>query len=156
MAMKWTGPALRRLAQPSVKGEEKQECRCMTGLFCLVGKASIRCGSWSCFTGASPGSPKAIHLLLVDVHRRPLQFSFADQIASELRLDQSACPAPFALAYRVGEPAPGGGRFLAVWRRPLTVGSPLPPLRLPLSMQESVLVDLEATYTLAPAAAYLR
>ena len=97
---------------------------------------------------------KGIHLLLVDVHRRPLQFSFADRIASELHLDQPACPAPFALAYRVGEPAPGGGRFLAVWRRPLTVGSPLPPLRLPLSVQESVLVDLEATYTRA-AAAYL-
>jgi len=98
---------------------------------------------------------KGIHLLLVDVHRRPVQFSFADQIASELRLDQSACPAPFALAYRVGEPAPRGGRFLAVWRRPLTVGSPLPPLRLPLSVQESVLVDLEATYMRAAAAAYL-
>ena len=98
---------------------------------------------------------KGIHLLLVDVHRRPLQFSFADQIASELRLDQPACPAPFALAYRVGEPAPAGGRFLAVWRRPLTVGSPLPSLRLPLSVEESVLVDLEATYTRAAAAAYL-
>lgn len=98
---------------------------------------------------------KGIHLMLVDVHRRPLQFSFADQITSELRLDQSACPAPFALAYRVGEPAPGGGRFLAVWRRPLTVGSALPPLRLPLSVQDSVLVDLEATYTRAAAAAYL-
>jgi hypothetical protein len=98
---------------------------------------------------------KGIHLLLVDVHRRPLQFSFADQIASDLRLEQSACPAPFAVAYRVGEPAPGGGRFLAVWRRPLTVGSPLPALRLPLSVQESVLVDLETTYTRAAAAAYL-
>jgi hypothetical protein len=98
---------------------------------------------------------QGIHLLLVDVHRRPLQFSFADRIAAELHLDQPACPAPYALAYRVGEPAPQGGRFLAVWRRPLTVGSPLPPLRLPLSVQESVPVDLEATYTRAAAAAYL-
>jgi hypothetical protein len=97
---------------------------------------------------------KGIHLLLVDVHRRPLQFSFANQIAAELHLEQPACPSPFALAYRVGEPAPQGGRFLAIWRRPLTVGSPLPLLRLPLSVEESVPVDLEATYARA-AAAYL-
>jgi hypothetical protein len=98
---------------------------------------------------------KGIHLLLVDVHRRPQHFSFADQIAAELHLDQPACPAPFALAYRVGEPAPAGGRFLAIWRRPLTVGSPLPSLRLPLSVQEWVPVDLEATYMRAAEAAYL-
>ena len=46
----------------------------------------------------------------------------------------AACPAPCAIAYRVGEPAPNGGRFLALWRRPLTVGSPLPFIRLPLSL----------------------
>src|SRR5437870_1751126 len=28
---------------------------------------------------------KGVHLLLIDVHRRPLRFSFADQIAAELR-----------------------------------------------------------------------
>src|SRR5262249_5029266 len=77
---------------------------------------------------------KGVHLLLVDVHRRPLRFSFADRIAEELRLEQPACPAPFAVSYRVGEPAPGGGRFLAIWRRPLTVGEPLPLMRLPLSV----------------------
>jgi hypothetical protein len=98
---------------------------------------------------------KGIHLLLVDVHPRPRQFSFADQIAAALGLKQSACPPPFALAYRVGEPAPEGGRFLGVWRRPLAVGSALPPLWLPLSVEESVFVDLEATYTRAAAAAYL-
>ncbi len=98
---------------------------------------------------------KGVNLLLVDVHRRPLRFSFADQIAAELNLDQPACPAPFAHSYRVGEPAPGGGRFLAIWRRPLTVGTPLPPLRLPLSVKEEVLVDLEQTYARATAAAYL-
>ncbi len=98
---------------------------------------------------------KGVNLLLVDVHRRPLQFSFAEGIAAELRMEQIACPAPFALSYRVGEEAPGGGRFLAVWRRPLTVGGPLPSLKLALSVKEFVLVDLEATYSRAAAAAYL-
>jgi hypothetical protein len=98
---------------------------------------------------------KGVHLLLVDVHRRPLRFSFADRIAEELHLDQPACPSPFAIGYRVGEPAPNGGRFLALWRRALTVGAPLPPLRLPLSVNEFVLVDLEQTYARAAEAAYL-
>ncbi len=98
---------------------------------------------------------KGVHLLLVDVHRRPLPFSFADRIAEELRLEQPACPPPFAVSYRVGEPAPTGGRFLGIWRRPLTVGAPLPLVRLPLSTQESVLVDLEGTYSHAAEAAYL-
>ena len=64
-------------------------------------------------------------------------------------------PAPFAVGYRVGGPSPEGGRFLAVWRRPLTVGDPLPLMRLPLSPDESVPVDLEATYRRATEAAYL-
>jgi hypothetical protein len=98
---------------------------------------------------------KGVHLLLVDVHRRPLQFSFADRIAEELGFEQPACSAPFAISYRIGEPAPGGGRFLAIWRRALTVGGTLPALRLPLSVQESVVVDLEQTYARAAAAVYL-
>jgi hypothetical protein len=98
---------------------------------------------------------KGVHLLLVDVHRRPLRFSFADHIAAELQIEQPACPAPFAVSYRVGEPAPSGGRFLALWRRPLTVGAPLPSMRLPLSVQDAVPVDLEQTYRRAAEAAYL-
>jgi len=99
---------------------------------------------------------KGVNLFLVDVHRRPLRFSFADRIATELQLvNQPSCPAPHAISYRVGESAPTGGRFLAIWRRPLTVGAPLPSLRLPLSVDESVLVDLEQTYARAAAAAYL-
>ena len=98
---------------------------------------------------------KGVHLLLVDVHRRPLQFSFADQIAAELKMEQATCPAPFAISYRVGEQTPSGGRFLAIWRRPLTVGATLPPMKLSLSVEESVVVDLEATYAKAAAAAYL-
>ncbi|QDU24117.1 DUF4058 family protein [Urbifossiella limnaea] len=98
---------------------------------------------------------RGVHLLLVDVHRRPAGFSFADEVARALALAQPAVAAPFAVGYRVGGPAPGGGRFLAVWRRPLAVGDPLPPMRLPLSADESVVVDLEGTYRRATEAAYL-
>jgi len=55
----------------------------------------------------------------------------------------------------VGELAPGGGRFLALWRRHLAVGSPLPAMWLPLSVRVSLPVDLEATYHRATEAAYL-
>ena len=98
---------------------------------------------------------KGVHLLLVDVHRQPLRFSFPDQIAEELQLEQPPHPAPFAVSYRVGEPAPNGGRFLGIWRRPLSVGTPLPSVTLPLSVKDAVAVDLEQTYTRAAAAAYL-
>jgi hypothetical protein len=98
---------------------------------------------------------RGIHLLLVDVHTRPLTFSFADQIAGELGLEQPPCPAPCAVAYRVGESAPNGGRFLALWRRHLAVSSPLPVMRLPLTVDESIAVDLEFTYRRATEAAYL-
>lgn len=49
---------------------------------------------------------EGVHLLLVDVHRRPASFSFADEVASELRIEQSKMPAPFAVSYRVGEQSP--------------------------------------------------
>jgi len=98
---------------------------------------------------------RGVHLLLVDVHRRPAGFSFADEVARALRLSQPAVPSPFAVGYRVGGPSPAGGRFLAVWRRPLAVGDALPALRLPLSVDESVPVDLEGTYRRATEAAYL-
>lgn len=98
---------------------------------------------------------RGVHLLLVDVHRRPAGFSFADRIAAELGLNRPPVLAPFAVGYRVGGPAPAGGRFLAVWRRPLTVGDPLSPMRLWLSADVSVPVDLEATYRRATEAAYL-
>jgi hypothetical protein len=61
---------------------------------------------------------EAVNLLLVDVHRRPIGFSFADQIAAELSVDRAPLPPPFAVSYRVGEPAATGGRFLAIWERP--------------------------------------
>lgn len=70
-------------------------------------------------------------------------------------MPQPPTPAPFAVSYRVDGPAPEGGRFLAVWRRPLTVGEPLPTLPLPLAGFDSVSVDLEGTYRRAAAMAYL-
>jgi hypothetical protein len=98
---------------------------------------------------------EGVHLLLVDVHRRPLAFSFADQIAQELHVEQPPCPPPLAVSYRVGEPAATDGRILAIWRRPLTVGAPLPALPLPITADVMVSVDLEQTYARAAADAYL-
>lgn len=95
------------------------------------------------------------HLLLVDVHRRPLDFSFADVLAQELRIDQPTTPAPLAVAYRVGEPAATGGRLIAIGRRPLQVGSDLPTMRLPLTVHAAVRVNLEESYRQAAADTYL-
>lgn len=98
---------------------------------------------------------EGVHLLLVDVHRRPLTFSFADRIAEELHLVQPSCPPPLAISYRVGEPAATGGRLLAIWRRPLVMGAPLPCMVLPITVNVAVPIDLEQTYTRAAADAYL-
>lgn len=98
---------------------------------------------------------RGINLVLVDLHRRPAGFAFPDAIAANLGLAQPPLPAPCAVGYRVGEVAPGGGRFLAVWRRPLAVGGELPAMRLPLASGDSVAVDLAGTYGRAAAAAYL-
>ena len=98
---------------------------------------------------------EGVHLLLIDVHRRPLGFSFADGIAQELHIPQQPIPAPVAMSYRVGEPAAGGGRLLALWRRPLVAGQPLPNMRLALTVEAVVPIDLEQTYMRAAADAYL-
>lgn len=99
---------------------------------------------------------EAVNLLIVDVHRRPAGFSFADQIAMELRIpSQAALLPPMAVSYRVGEPAATGGRLVAIWRRDLRVGEPLPAMPLPLTPETSVLVDLESTYHRAASDAYL-
>jgi hypothetical protein len=98
---------------------------------------------------------EGVHLLLVDVHPRPLEFSFADGIARELQIRQPPCPPPMAVSYRVGEPAATGGRNLAIWRRPLAVASPLPSAVLPLTTEAAITVDLEQTYQRAVQDAYL-
>ena len=96
-----------------------------------------------------------VHAMLIDVHRRPLSFSFADAIARELDLSQPPLPAPCAVCYRVGEPAAAGGRMLAIWRRPLVIDQPLPAIALPLTENLSVPIDLEHTYGAAALDAYL-
>jgi hypothetical protein len=94
------------------------------------------------------------HLVLIDVHRRPVGFSFADHIAAELHLQQPSVLPPMAVSYRVGEPAATGGRLLAIWRRPMTVGDTLPPIPLPLTSEQEVTVDLDQTYARAAEDAY--
>ncbi len=134
----------------------EQQGRLIAAIELISPRSKDRPSACTAYTSAYAGYLlRGVHLLLVDVHRRPVSFSFADRIAQELELEQPPCSAPFAVAYRVGELAPGGGRFLALWRRPLAVGSPLPAMRLPLSVGESVPVDLEATYHRATEAAYL-
>lgn len=97
-----------------------------------------------------------IHLLLIDVHPQPAGFSFADEIARTSGIaDQPRMPPPMAITYRVGEPAPEGGRHLSIWRRSLEIGADLPTLPLPLDASTTVPVDLGATYARAAADAYL-
>jgi hypothetical protein len=99
-----------------------------------------------------------VHLMLVDVLPRPKGFSFSDAITSGLGMELPPLPPPFAAAYRVGEVVPVGdnmGSLLAVWRRPLQVGQPLPPLPLPLSVHRAIVIDLEETYHRAAKMAYL-
>jgi hypothetical protein len=94
------------------------------------------------------------HLVLIDVHRRPMGFSFADHIAKELDLEQPSVVPPMAVSYRVGEPAATGGRLLAIWRRPMTVGNSLPSIPLPLTSEQEVILDLDQTYARAAEDAY--
>lgn len=97
-----------------------------------------------------------VNLMLVDVHRLPNGFSFLDGIEREMELTPTpAIVAPLAATYRVGEPAAEGGRFLAIWRRQLTIGEKLPTLPLPLTPAESLEIDLEKTYQRAASDVYL-
>jgi hypothetical protein len=73
-------------------------------------------------------------------------------------MELPSLPPPFAAAYRVGEVVPVGddmGSLLAVWRRPLRVGQPIPTLPLPLNVHQSIMIDLEETYQRAAMMAYL-
>lgn len=97
-----------------------------------------------------------VHLLLIDVHARPAEFSFGSRIANELGIvDQPVPPAPQAISYQVGAGAPFGGRFLSVWQRELAVGSPLPSIPLAISVDQILQVELEATYMDAARKAYV-
>lgn len=88
-----------------------------------------------------------IHLLAIDLLPHPYGFSVASEIEADVGLPtQPALTPPFVASYRMGEPVPPAGRFIAYWRRSLHVGQPLPTIPLALSVHQSVLVDLEATY----------
>jgi hypothetical protein len=96
-----------------------------------------------------------VHLLLVDVHRRPLGFSFAEAMAAELQCQFPVGLPPHAVSWNVGGPTPEGGQFLDGWYRPLVVGQPLSTLPLALAAQKSLAIDLESTYSEAARRAYL-
>jgi len=63
-------------------------------------------------------------------------------------------PRPAAGADRIG-PSGRKDRPSAIWRRTLTVGEPLPVMPLPLTTRAALDIDLEKTYMLAAADAYL-
>jgi hypothetical protein len=99
-----------------------------------------------------------VHLMLVDVLPRPKSFSFSDAITGALGLELPPLPPPFVAVYRVGEVVPVGdemGSLVALVRRPLRAGQPLPVLPLPLNVHNAVGIDLEATYQRAAQMAYL-
>jgi hypothetical protein len=96
-----------------------------------------------------------VHLMLVDVHRRPLGFSFVEAMAAELQCQLPVGLPPHAVSWNVGGPTPEGGRFMDGWQRTLTVGQPLPTLPLSLTADRSLLIDLEFTYSEAARRAYL-
>jgi hypothetical protein len=96
-----------------------------------------------------------VHLLLVDVHRRPMGFSFVEAIAAEMQCAFPAGLPPHAVSWNVGGRTPEGGRFLDGWYRPLVVGEALPTLPLTLATERRLQIDLERTYAEAARRAYL-
>ena len=96
-----------------------------------------------------------VNLLIVDVHRRPAQFSFPQYIATSFRMVDSMLVAPSAVSFGLGHGAPSGGRMVDVWQRPLVVGEPLPAMTLMLTGIEYVTVNLDATYSRAASDSYL-
>jgi hypothetical protein len=96
-----------------------------------------------------------VHLMLVDVHRRPVGFSFVEALAGELQCRFAVGLPPHVVSWNVGGPIPEGGRLLDGWYRSLSVGESLPTLPLALTADRSLLIDLEHTYSEAARRAYL-
>jgi hypothetical protein len=96
-----------------------------------------------------------VHLMLIDVHRRPLGFSFVEAMAAEVECQFPVGLPPHAVSWNVGGPTPEGGQFLDGWYRSLAVHEPLPDLPLALTAEQSLLIDLEYTYSEATRRAYL-
>jgi Protein of unknown function (DUF4058) len=97
-----------------------------------------------------------VHLMLVDVHRRPLGFSLVEAMAAEVDCQFPVGLPPHAVSWNAGGPTPEGRQFLDGWYRSLAVGEPLPTLPLALSAEQSLLIDLEGTYSDATRRAYLQ
>jgi hypothetical protein len=95
------------------------------------------------------------NLLLVDVHAGPRGFSFADELARSMSMPSRPLPAPHAVSFRVGGETPDARRWVAVWRRPMAVGGPLPTIPLPLTPEFALPIDLAATYAASGRRAYL-
>jgi hypothetical protein len=96
-----------------------------------------------------------VHLMLVDVHRRPLGFSFPEAMAAEVDCQFPVGLPPHAVSWNVGGPTPEGRQFLDGWSRSLAVGEALPCLPLALTAERSLVIDLERTYGEATRRAYL-
>jgi len=96
-----------------------------------------------------------VHLMIVDVHRRPIGFSFPQLVAATFGETLPAAAAPTVVSYRVGAPAAQGGRMLAVWQEVLGIGKTLPSMPLPLGLDLIVNVDLESTYSQAASDSYV-
>jgi hypothetical protein len=96
-----------------------------------------------------------VHLMLIDVHRRPLGFSFVEAMAAEVECQFPVGLPPHAVSWNVGGRTPEGGQFLDGWYRQLAVHEPLPTLPLALTAERSLLIDLEYTYSEATRRAYL-
>lgn len=115
-------------------------------------RPSTRAQYSTTYTGYLRGG---VHLLLVDVHPRPIGFGFAQLITTRLGQPLPDPAAPSAVSYRVGPRAATGGRLLAVWQNRLAVGEPLPSMPLALAGDERVMIDLEGTYTRAARISYV-
>jgi len=101
---------------------------------------------------------QGVHLMLIDVFAQPPGFSFADAISNDLGLGEPATSPPYAISYRVGSPVPREkemGTQIALWRRLLKIGQPLPELPLALDEDQVVVIDLETTYHQAAKRVYL-
>jgi uncharacterized protein DUF4058 len=97
-----------------------------------------------------------VHLMLIDVHRRPLGFSFVEAMAAEVECQFPVGLPPHVVSWNVGGATPEGGQFLDGWFRSLTVHEPLPTLPLALTADRTLLIDLEQTYGEATRRAYLK
>jgi hypothetical protein len=96
-----------------------------------------------------------VHLMLVDVHRRPLGFSFVEAMAAEIECQFPVGLPPHVVSWNVGGRTPEGGQFLDGWYRALAPSQPLPTLPLSLTAESFLSIDLERTDSEATHRAYI-